>query len=129
MQGSAPRGRSRSRSGSSTGARERLRLFAAVAGRSDRDRTAATCSAEPAAQLLHSRQDVGDRHAVAVDAPAAELHFDLAALGEPPADGQPQRAAEQLGVGELLAGTEIAVVVADVDAAVAERAVDRLGEL
>ena len=44
-------------------------------------------------------------------------------------DGQPQRAAEQLGVGELAAGPEVlAVVVDDVEAGLAQLAVEPLGQ-
>ena len=42
-------------------------------------------------------------------------------------DGQPQRTSEQLGLGELLARTEIAVVIQRVDPAIAQRLEDRLG--
>ena len=61
-------------------------------------------------------------------APAPHLHLDLAGLQRAPPDGQPQRHAEQLGVGELRARAGVAVVVEHVEPGGAQLLVEPVGE-
>ena len=124
--GSPPGGGSRSRWGSSTGSAAGRTASPAAAGPersspnsrrlvirgligapaasgrrahgSSRQSSATDCAAPSSATARDSR-------------PAADLHLDLPGGQRPPADGQPQRAAEQLGVGELLPRSGVTLVV------------------
>src|SRR4051812_3060506 len=131
--GSAPGARSRSRSAPSTGSTA-PRPGSPVAGaRSGRGPRAAETSGERALrdgppQLGHRLGGVLERDGASV-APAAHLDLQLAALQRTAPDRDPQRAAQELRVGELLARPGITVVEEDVEAGFTQLVVEPLGDL
>src|SRR5688572_19869732 len=105
----------------------------AAAGPSDRARTAAGTSVwlflrECRPQVVRGLSRPLERDGARL-APAPDLRLDLAGLDRTPADRQPQRAADQLRVGELRAGAEVAVVVDHVEPEGAQLLVERVREL
>ena len=137
--GSARGARSRSRSGSSTGCSgapatgSRRRRPGAVepeqAARGDGrhgDLPGSSGKRLATARATASRGAL-ERQRCAAPA-AAHLDLDLAGSSVRLPDRHPQRAAEQLGVGELLARAGVAVVVEHVEARAAQLVVEPLGE-
>ena len=72
---------------------------------------------------------VRERQRRSLLAAAADLHLDLAGLQRAAPHGQPQRAPEQLRVGELLPRPGVAVVVEDFDPALEQDLVDAVAGL
>src|SRR5204863_1551023 len=124
----APAGQSRSRWGPSRGAAARPGASAAVGRRSGPGRPAAGTSGQACPKLRDRLDGAVERQRVLFLA-APDLGVDLPGLQPAFADREPQRAAEQLRVGELLAGAALAVVVEHVEAVGAEVVVELVRDL
>src|SRR5215207_7652316 len=97
-------------------------------GRTAAGRSAARALREAAPQVRRRARRALQPHA-ALLATAPQLRLDLPRLERAPADREPQRHAEQLRVGELRARPGVAVVVEHVEPALAQLAVEPLGQL
>src|SRR3954470_11494548 len=97
-----------------------------AAGRSGRGRAAAGSSGGGAPQLRGRLGRPGERDR-ALLAAAPDLHLPLAGLDAALAEREPDRAAEQLGIGELLPRARLAIVVQGVEPGGLELLVELVG--